>query len=334
MHTVAGMKESELYEDDGRAPGESRDSPLLLERLHRALARWNLRRLRPEHPTGRWRDEIEEDIRMRSLEGEWIEAERAALRPWTREVPRGSAAFHRWFEALVDDRSGNPGFMLDPLDERATLDQARWWMRQELAAEAGLHALVSLTRVRMPDLAGIAPAAAATETRRLVGLGQALGPGSHPDVVWESLALSNLAVAFALNRRYAWHAVGALGAVALTAPIRAERVSLALRRLGLGAGEHDFSRERDETGTWMREVLAPRVEEDADRAPLIAEGALLRLRAAARCARRYRSELGVSGGEPAMDLKDRSPVRSFSHGLARPARPCRRHTGAHRRARA
>jgi hypothetical protein len=43
----------------------------------------------------------------------------------------------------------------------------------------------------------------------------------------------------------------------------------------------------------MREVLAPRVEERPDRAPLIAEGALLRLRAAARCVRRCRSELGV-----------------------------------------
>ena len=298
------MKEPELYGDDGCAPGESRDSPLLLERLHRALARWNFRRLRPEHPTRRWRDEIEEDLRMRSLEGEWIEAERAALRPWSREVPRDSAAFLRWFEALVDDGQGTPGLMHDPLAERATLDQARWWMRQELAAEAGLHALVSLTRVRMPDLPGIAPAAAATETRRLVRLGQALGPpgqGSHPEVVWESLAVSNLAVALALNRRYAWHAVGALGAVALTAPLRAERVSLALRRLGLGAGEHDLSRERDETGAWLREVLAPRVEEDAERAPHIAEGALLRLRAAARCAHRYRSELGVSDGEPAID---------------------------------
>src|SRR5215470_7551341 len=79
------------------------ESPLLLDRLHRALARWNARRLRPEHPTRRWRDEIEEDLRMRSLEGEWIEAERSTLRARTRDVPRGPAAFARWFEGLVDD---------------------------------------------------------------------------------------------------------------------------------------------------------------------------------------------------------------------------------------
>jgi hypothetical protein len=40
------------------------------------------------------------------------------------------------------------------------------------------------------------------------------------------------------------------------------------------------------------------VEEDAERAPLLAEGALLRLRAAARCARRARDELGLSEPDP------------------------------------
>jgi len=169
------MEEPEFHEHDGRIPGESPESPLLLERLHRAFARWNLRRLRPAHPTRRWRDEIEEDLRMRSLEGEWIEAERSALRPWTREVPAGPAAFLRWFEALVDDGPGHPGSMLDPLAERASLEQARWWMRQELAAEAGLDAMVSLTRLRMPDVPGIAPAAAASESGRFLRLGHAFG---------------------------------------------------------------------------------------------------------------------------------------------------------------
>jgi hypothetical protein len=59
--------------------------------------------------------------------------------------------------------------------------------------------------------------------------------------------------------------------------------------------EDGRSREREETRAWIREVLAPRVEEDADRAPLLAEGALLRLRAAARCERRSRGELGLTG---------------------------------------
>jgi len=293
---MARMEGPEFHEHDGRIPGESPESPLLLERLHRAFARWNLRRLRPAHPTRRWRDEIEEDLRMRSLEGEWIEAERSALRPWTREVPAGPAAFLRWFEALVDDRLGHPESMLDPLAERASLEQARWWMRQELAAEAGLDAMVSLTRLRMPDVPGIAPPAAASESGRFLRLGHAFGADGHANVVWEALAISNLAVALALNRRYGWHAVGALGVVALTAPLRTERVRRALKRLGLDAGPDDASRARSETAAWIREVLVPRVEEDAERAPLVAEGALLWLRGAARCARRYRDELGPHAG--------------------------------------
>jgi len=171
-------------------------------------------------------------------------------------------------------------------------------MRQELAAGAGLDALVSLTRLRMPDVPGVAPAAAAGETRRLVRRGHALGAESQGNVVWESLALSNLAVAFALNRRYGWHAVGALGAVALTAPVRMERMAEALVRLGIAGAEDDRAGAGDETGAWIREVLVPRVAEDAERAPLLAEGALLWLRGAVRCARRYRSELGVAASSP------------------------------------
>jgi len=45
-------------------------------------------------------------------------------------------------------------------------------------------------------------------------------------------------------------------------------------------------------------VIVPRVDEDPDRIPWLAEGALLRLRAAARCDRRYRNELGLPGGPP------------------------------------
>jgi hypothetical protein len=147
----------------------------------------------------------------------------------------------------------------------------------------------------MPDVPGIAPAAAANETRRLVRLGHVLGAEGPANLVWESLALSNLAVGFALNRRYGWHAVGALGAVALTAPVRMERMRRALVRLGLGGAEDDRAGTGDETRVWVREVLVPRVAEDAERAPLLAEGALLWLRGAVRCSRRYRGELAVTG---------------------------------------
>ncbi len=78
---------------------------------------------------------------MRTLEGEWLEVERAAVAPLVRGVPRRGNDFVRWFDAL---RNGGPAQgdpLFDWLAERATLDELRWFMRQELAAEAGLDDL-------------------------------------------------------------------------------------------------------------------------------------------------------------------------------------------------
>src|SRR3569623_2702424 len=52
-------------------------------------------------------------------------------------------------------------------------------------------------------------------------------------VVWESLALGNIMLGLAANRRYAYHAIGALGVIALPAPGRAACVTAGLRRLGI-----------------------------------------------------------------------------------------------------
>ncbi|MGZ3481838.1 MAG: iron-containing redox enzyme family protein [Myxococcaceae bacterium] len=306
------MKEISFSQDD-RTPREVPDtgeSPLFLERLHRTLARWNGRRLRPDHPTRRWREDLEEDLRMRTLEGEWLEAERAAVAPLVREVPRRPADFVRWFDAL---RQGGPGQgdpLFDWIAERATLDELRWFMRQELAGEAGFDDLVALTQLKMPPRSKLELARnywdemgrgnpEATHGGLLDRLGEALDIQSDGlRAVWEALALSNLLLGLAANRRYAWHAVGALGVVELTAPDRAERVDRGLKRLGVGGKERVYfalhaTLDREHSARWDAEVLAPLVEEDPDRAPFLAEGAYLRLRAGARCYRRYRSELGV-----------------------------------------
>ena len=50
-----------------------------------------------------------------------------------------------------------------------------------------------------------------------------------------SLALGNTMAALATNRAYAYHALGALGVIELTAPGRAAQVSEALRRLRVSA---------------------------------------------------------------------------------------------------
>ncbi|HYQ05051.1 MAG TPA: hypothetical protein VER96_40520 [Polyangiaceae bacterium] len=49
---------------------------------------------------------------------------------------------------------------------------------------------------------------------------------------------------------------------------------------------------------WNTEVLAPLVQEAPEAARCIAEGALLRLRAGARCFQRYKRELWGSINQP------------------------------------
>ena len=102
--------------------------------------------------------------------------------------------------------------------------------------------------------------------------------------------------AMATTRRYAWLAVGALGVVELTAPLRASLVSSGLRRIGLSRDEsryfdlHAVLDVKHSEG-WNREALRPAIEEDFRRARPIAEGALIRLKCGERCFARYRQAL-------------------------------------------
>ena len=122
-------------------------------------------------------------------------------------------------------------------------------------------------------------------------------------VVWEAQAQSNLLVALAANRRYAYQSVGALGVIELTAPDRAAQVNEGLRRLGVGAAERRYfalhaTLDRKHSASWNSEVLWSLVAGDPRTAAPMAEGALMRLNAGARCFSRYRRELGL--GSPAL----------------------------------
>jgi pyrroloquinoline quinone (PQQ) biosynthesis protein C len=117
----------------------------------------------------------------------------------------------------------------------------------------------------------------------LDGVVEALGLDTAiEDTVWESLALANGMTAMAANRRYAWHAIGALGAIELTAPDRSRATADGLRRLGFGK---EVSRYFDlhavldvkHSEDWNAKVIAPLVAEDPRRAVAMAEGALIRL---------------------------------------------------------
>ena len=121
-----------------------------------------------------------------------------------------------------------------------------------------------------------------------------------PDtVIPEALALGNLMIALAHNRRYAFHSIGALGVIEMTAPTRAGYVDRALRRLAIPAKKrHYFALHAvldvRHSETWNCEVLRPLVAEDPRRARAIGEGAVLRLWHGARCFERYRQKFGLS----------------------------------------
>jgi hypothetical protein len=120
-----------------------------------------------------------------------------------------------------------------------------------------------------------------------------------PDsVIPEALALGNMMVALAHHRRYAFHSVGALGVIEMTAPTRAGYVDRGLRRLGIPAKKrHYFALHAvldvRHSETWNREVLRTLVAEDYRRAQAIGEGAILRLWHGARCFERYRERFKV-----------------------------------------
>lgn len=227
-------------------------------------------------------------------------------------APQTPEGFRSWMETLEQSGPGQHDPLFDFLEERATLEQMRWFLAQEQAGEAGFDDLVALTQLRMPKQAKLELArnywdemGAGHEKGMhgpmLVHLGEELALESVPGpVVWESLALANMLSFFALDRGHAYHSVGALGAVELTAPGRCEKVERGLRRLGVsGLARRYYALhsviDRTHWRRWAEDVLTPLVSERPELSRWIAEGALCRLQAGARLYDRYRHELGVSG---------------------------------------
>jgi hypothetical protein len=275
------------------------------EASQRALSAFNARRLSPRVPDLPASTEGGSDVRAAALEVEFVESERRAIQPLLRDVPTGADAFVAWFEALamVGPGQGDPLFAW--LEDYAPLEAMRWFLRQEAPRDASFVELVALTRGKLPEraklelaeshvdeLGRVDAAMRAPALERVSAHGLALGEG----VVWESLALSNLLVALATRHRYAYLSLGALGVIALTAPGRAAHVHAGLRRLGEGQARFDFEHHAnlaEHASAWNRRVLSPIVAADARLARPLAEGALLRLSAGARCFARYRAELGL-----------------------------------------
>jgi hypothetical protein len=280
------------------------------EALHRSLAAFNKDRLRPTLPASGWSTRIAEEAEMCILEGGFVERERAAIATRAAAAPHDPAGFVAWFEALKANGPGQGDRLFPYLAERAERDEMRWFLAQEVAGEAGFDDLVAMTQVGFPTQAKLEFARNYWDEMGRGNRKGMHGPMLHDlalalDVtpvaattVWQSLALNNLMVALAANRRYAFQSVGALGVIELTAPGRAVQVNAGLKRLGVaGKARHYFELHAvldvKHSESWNREILVSLVDEFPHAAAAIAEGALMRLAAGARCFERYRAHLGL-----------------------------------------
>jgi len=283
-------------------------SQFLTDSFQRGLAHWNRERLQPGFPEANWQKLMDRDLRMARLEGGFLEELRAEIVDEAGRVPTDPDGFVAWFEQLKQVGPGQGDPLFPWLAEEASAEQLKWFFEQEAAGEAGFDDLVAMTQVKLPVQAKLELARNYWDE-----MGRGQRDGMHGPMldalvetlavdpviektVWESLALANAMTAMATNRRYAWHSVGALGVIELTAPGRSALVARGLKRIGLSNRERryfDLHAVLDvkHSADWNREALRPLVEEDPRRATAIAEGALIRLNCGLRCFDRYREAL-------------------------------------------
>ena len=289
------------------ASGRS-ESQFLNDTFQQALACWNQQRLEPGLPGDDWQTVLDGDTKMLRLEGAFLEELRIGVMARAAAAPTDAAGFVAWFEALNEDGPGQGDPLFPWLADEATLDEMRWFLTQEAAGEAGFEDLTAYTQVKLPARAKLELARNYWDE-----MGRGNAKGMHGPMLahvvemlrlepaiertaWESLALANAMTAMATTRRYAWHAVGALGVIELTAPARSAATAAGLKRLGIsGKDRHYFDLHAvldvKHSEAWNREAIAPLVAEDPRRAAAIAEGALIRLACGARCFERYRASL-------------------------------------------
>lgn len=285
-------------------------SQFLRQEFQEELSRWNRQRLALAFPADATAEQFTNDRNMLRLEHAFIEELRAVVVDEAAKAPTTPDAFVAWFEGLRATGPGQRDRLFPWLADQANRDELRWFLSQEAAGEAGFDDLVALTQVKLPVRAKLELARNYWDE-----MGRGNPKGMHGPMlnqlvdildldtqiehtVWESLALANAMTAMATSRSYAWHSVGALGVIELTAPDRSAHTAKGLRRIGLSGSERryfdlhavlDIKHSRD----WNDEAIRPLVEEDPRRATAMAEGALIRLHRGAQCFERYRAHLGL-----------------------------------------
>jgi hypothetical protein len=279
--------------------------------VHVLLGEFNRTRLAPTIDDGNWATRMRHELEMRALENHFVERERARVVRTAIQAPRDADAFVAWFDALRGTGEGQHDPLFSWLAEKASLFELKWFLNQELATTAGFDDLVAMTQVKLPPRAKVELARnywdemgqgneGGMHGPMLDHLGKKLGLDGKASA-WESQALGNLMVALASNRHYAYQSIGALAATELTSRTRFEQVNVAMKRLGFGNDVRRYfalhsTLDSRHAETWLREVIHPLVAGDPALGKAIAEGALMRLHAGARCYERYRRELGFVDG--------------------------------------
>jgi hypothetical protein len=280
--------------------------------LQNELTYFNRSRLTPSVFSEDWKSRLELEIGFRLREGEMVEKARAEIAPLLRNLPIDPPEFMQWFESLRESGPGQHDPLFPWLEHQCGYEQMRWFIEQEVAGEAGFEDLVAYTQVKMPTRAKLELARNYWDEMgrggekgmhgpMLAKLAKELGIDTkQSEIVPEALALGNLMVALATNRHFAFQSIGCLGAVELTAPDRARAVHQGLKRLGVTpVGQRYYllhsTLDEKHSESWNTEVIRPLVTEHPETMRPIAEGALMRLNAGAKCFLRYRAHLWKVG---------------------------------------
>lgn len=274
------------------------------------LNRLNTLRFNPGLPCPNWKDDVSELARLSILEGSFIEQARKVVATRASAAPAEPKQFLDWFEALKKSGPGQNDPLFPWLAEECSIEQMKWFLTQEVAGEAGFEDLTALTQLKLPVQPKLELARnywdemgrgnpKAMHGPLLAALSEHLKLSPLPETtVTEALSLANTMAGLAANRRYAYHSVGALGVIEMTAPARSAATSAGLKRLGVRAGNrHYFALHAvldvKHSMAWNTEAIKPLILQNPKFARAIAEGALMRLECGARCFERYRAEFRI-----------------------------------------
>lgn len=279
-------------------------------KLHTQLSQFNQHRLTPAFIEDDWALKNQQDAAILLNEGIFVESEREHVQQYLDYMPQDAESFIRWFENLKEEAPGQDDILFPWLGTEATMDQMRWFLQQEAAGEAGFDDLVALSQIKIPTQAKLEMARNYWDE-----MGRGHKTSMHglmlektvkdlqltptiDETVWESLALANLMLAMAINRRYAYQSIGALGAVEMTAPTRVGYVNEGLKRLNVDFETRKYFQlharlDVKHSKAWNNEVIYSLVKSNPQTAKPIAEGALMRLSSGARCYEKYRAHFGI-----------------------------------------